>query len=569
MSYLTMSDLQRGADASGDLVSLGQAAPSWTGAWGAQPTATPSPVTASQPPAQQPGIATARGYVPITDPKLVAWITNPDATAQAEYDALFKSLGTLRDDSRAYGAYFKTLAATVKASSDKLQQTKARYQSIKQQGMGELLGLEILSGQLSDPQALSGFFDSIRKAFSSFDKAVLQPVTHPVNQVLKAFDKNVLQPVAHPIGGVLKQFDKNVLQPVAHPIGSVLNKFDKAVIQPVAHPVGDALHTLDKVALRPVYQPTVKFVGKTISTLDKYVPGWSTLLDFVVPLPIGTILSSAVGSTAGAVLSAARGGTLLTGIGLPDSGLVRLGSNVLGVATQHADQVFKTANEIVSPVQIPLKVAGDFAQTFPLTLTKGTHTFISTKGSLLQKLEATGVEALSGFALAVSLAATVVSFGTVGPAMLNALTALNLALTALKTGVDVLRTAQAAQALKEAARKAREAAAAQIAKIQAEEAAYEAQIAQLEAQIKAIKDEAARLRALKKKAPTASGGGVFGGDSGAGPIAQMAQQVGVSQTTLILGSLAAVGGVIVLLGVVRQMKSSDEDELTEPFDEGA
>jgi hypothetical protein len=582
------------------------------------------------------------------------------AQAQTEAQQLADALAALRDDSSALSAYFKSLEIAVAASRSKLAKAKATYQSLKQQGMGELLRLERESGSLADPQSLSGFFDSLRKSFSNFDKNVLQKVTHPIGNVLHQFDKSVIQPVAHPIGGVLKQFDKAVIQPVAHPIGAALNKLDKA-------------------ALRPVYQPVAKGVMKANAFLDKYVPGWTVALNMFVPG--GGLLVSAF---SGAMEVA--GGIPVVGVVLPQ--LIQGGLTVAGHAAQfgistasgqggawnllpNAEQsalgravsfgqvtIGGVAQPIVTQALGTTQAVVGIANALPFTVAKMTAVYLSTKGNVLLKLEATGIEALSEVNLVLQAAALIVTFGTAAPGLAAASAASMAAVAAMKTtlqvqmaggkwtasdiatvgfdaaialagglgaggigpgaglisplaapvekalqiqeaggkwtamdiasvGFDVaaaagniafqavpaLKDAQAAwavvrttlstmknagvsvanalelrQQLRSAADKHKRLAEIEIARIRAEEAAYEAEVAKMEGQIAAIRQQRVRVLALKSKAPRPdTDGSVIGG---------LAEQVGVSETTLILGGLVAVGGVVLVLALA----TNDEGE---------
>lgn len=458
----------------------------------------------------QPGQAT----VALTDPKLVAWAVDPNTMAQREAIELYQSIEVLRDDTRATAAYLKSIQSIVDKRRSELQRLRAQAESAARSGMGEVIDLEQTYGVLVDPDSMSGILDGARKAFKKIDKAVLKPVTQPIKDAGRAFDKAVIQPVAKPVDSALKAVDKAVIRPWSQPLNEGLKKVEKYTIRPAA-----------------------KEAAKGVAVLDKYVPGWMTLLDFVAPLPLGTII--------GGIVRAGKGGNLVSAVlssALPGSSLLSSGP------VKVADQVAKHAVELAEPVTAIVTSTGPGGGpgNFGWTISKGTHTFMKTKGSFMEKLQATTVEALSGFSLVVQLAAFVGSAGTLGPAIMAAnaaaFAAMSASLTALQSGVSVLKAKQAADALKKQAKAAKRAADAELQRIAAEEAAFLAEIARTKAQIAELRRKRAELEAAKRrKASQAS----------MNPIAKTAQSLGVSEMTLVAGGLALIGGVIVVTAVIR------------------
>ena len=465
------------------------------------PTPTAVAPAASQAELPQPGDSLTEAQVKqySTDPRLLTvalWAQNPDEAAKLEATALMTALESLKGEAVPLAKELQKITQTVAAKRASVQRMRAEIAALSRQGMGEILALERETGVWVDP-FMSGIMSSIRKGFKDIDKAAIRPWSQPLHEGLKEADRALIRPWSKPLHAGLKQLDRWVIRPWSVPLNTALKKIDKYTIRPAA-----------------------REVGKGIAVLDKFVPGWTMVLDFVMPIPLGTIL----GALAGKSLVSTIAGRMF-----PGSELI---GNLAKVGDQSLNQAFMSAKSFTTP--------GTLGGTMPLTLAKGTHTFIKTKGPFLTKLRATATEAVQGFALVLTIAVTVASFGTATPAMLAALSALQALNAGLQSGINVLNANEAAQALKKQARLIRAAGNAELAKIEEEERQTLAEIAKLKANIEAIKRQ--RMKVVKPSLAPSSRGDV---------VAQTAESLGVSETTMIVGGLALIGGVVLIVSLTE------------------
>lgn len=441
------------------------------------------------------------------DPRLrtvYAWAVNPDKTAEAEANSLLQSFEEIKNETVPLAQDLQRIRQEKTARLAAIQRMRAEIEALTRRGMGELIDLEHLSGVPQDP-FMAGFMDSARKALKSIDKAVIQPISKPIDKGLKAVDKAVIRPWSQPLNEALKVVDRAIIRPWSSPLNAALKKFDKYTV-------------------RPVGKAAVKGMG----ILDKFVPGWTMLLDLVMPLPIGTILQAIAGK---GVVSLAAGA-----IGIP-------GQSLLGGIASFGDKVAGDAFNSAASIS-----SSSLGKAFPLTIAKGTDTFIKTKGPFLTKLRATATEALQGATLVLALAATVVTAGAATPAivaMQGAIAGLSLVVTSMQAGLTVLTAQEAAQAVKKQAREIRAGAQAELQKIAEEEAKYKAEIAKIKAQIAAIQAEKARVAAQRRKAAQDA--------IRVSPVTRVARQVGVSnEVVLVAGGLAAIAGVMVVASLLKE-----------------
>jgi uncharacterized protein YlxW (UPF0749 family) len=425
-----------------------------------------SPIPASTDFAPVPA-ADAQAAKYANDPRLqtvALWARDPNQVAQTEAYGLLYSLQAVKGEAVPLATELQRAQQEIAQKRARISAIKAQISSMSRQGMGDVIALERESGQFADPHQLCGFMDSVRKAFKSVDKGVIRPIAAPI-----------------------KRLESQM------PWDPLLKKIEKYTIRPAA-----------------------REAQRGMAVLDKYVPGWTTLLDFVVPIPIGSILNAAMSSGApggvfSSILNASRGGD-------PFSTL----ANSSGAAT-------KSAFQLAQPITFPL--GGDQLLTrFPMTVAKGTNTFITTDGPFLRKLEATAIEALSGFTLAIGLASTMVT----GGAGLVAVQTLNAILQTLQAGVTVLKAQEAATALKKQARAIRDAAQVEVAKINAEEQQTLAEIARIQASIDDIKR---RRQALARQR---SGSSAQADDADDAPESD-------DQTSLLWAGLAALCGAALII----------------------
>lgn len=436
------------------------------------------------------------------DPRLLTvalWAESPNEAAKLEATALLSALEQLKAEAVPLAQDLQRNRQAKGVAQANLARMRAEIDALSRQGMGEIMALERETGEWVDP-FMAGFMSSVRKALKDVDKAVIRPWSQSLNSALKEVDRAAIRPWSSPLNSALKAVDRAVIRPWSSPLNAALKKFDKYTIRPAA-----------------------REVGKGIVVLDKFVPGWTVLLDFVAPIPLGTILGAIAGKS---VVS-----TVARSFGLPGSGLI---GNLVKVGDEGLQEAFSSAQSIA---------ATPIGRTLPLTIAKGTNTFITTKGPFLTKLRATATEAVSGFALVLTLAGTVVTFGSATPAMLAALGALQALNAGLQSGISVLNAQEAAKELKKQSRLIRDAANAELAKIQAEEQATLAEIARLRANIEEVKRR--RLLLAKQQADQAAARR----RAEAGVVGRTAEELGVSEETLVLGGIAAVGGLILIIAV--------------------
>lgn len=440
------------------------------------------------------------------DPRLntvALWAENPKQVAELEATALMVALDQLKAEAVPLAQELQRIQRAEGTSRANLARMRAEIDALSRQGMGEIMALERETGEWVDP-FMAGFMSSVRKAVSNAVETVKDTVTRPAGEALKEVDRAVIRPWSSPLNSALKEVDRAIIRPWSSPLHTALKKIEKYTIRPAA-----------------------KEVKKGIAILDKYVPGWTTLLDVIMPLPIGTII--------GGLAASAGSGNLISSIVNTIPGL-KTSDAVAGLA-KVGDIAAREAFVLASPVTSPFVT--QLANSFPLTVAKGTHTYLKTKGSFLDKLRATATEAIQGFTLVVQLAAVVATGGALAPAI----AALNVILAGLQAGITVLNAHDAAVALKKHARTIRDAANAELARIQAEETATLAEIARLRANIEEVRRR--RLALAKQQADQAAAQR----RAEAGVVGQVSEELGVSEETLVLGGLAVVGGLILIIAV--------------------
>lgn len=472
------------------LIGLGQLQP---------PQQAPAPVV-NYTPGTAESITDAQANKLLDDPRFATvalWADQPQKVAELEATALMAALEELKAEAVPLARELQRIKQAEDAKRAAIQRMRSEIDALSRQGMGEILALERETGEWIDP-FMAGFLDKARKAVSGATQAVIKPV----KDAAREFDKAAIRPWSQPLHKGLKIAEKATLRPVK----DALREFDKIALRPWTSPIHDVLKKIEKYTVRPA----AKEVKKGIAVLDKYVPGWTTLLDVIAPIPLGTIIGALAKSKAGSLISALAGGVV--------PGM----DKVVGDAFDMARSVTDT------PI----------GRSFPLTVAKGTHTFISTKGPFMTKLRATAVEALSGFTLVVQLAAVVATGGALAPAVM----ALGAMLQGLQAGITVANAHEATQALKKQARAIRSAANLKLAAIEAEERQTLAEIAKIKANIEEIKRRRAALarqaaiRAREAEEPV-------------GPVAQAAESLGVSEEALIVGGLLMIGGVVVIVSM--------------------
>lgn len=343
----------------------------------------------------------------------------------------------------------------------------------------------------------------------------------------------------------------------------------------------------------------VPVVGNVAKTLDKYVPGWTIGLNFILPGGgLLGLLSTAVGVAGkvplvGNVLSAASfvsgGAPAFTGGAFAGpSGLV---TSTFGPVSGGTTGFGPTANLSWAVENTPLKLVN----SFPISTAKVTNIYLTTHGNVLKKVAAASVEALSqiqamftavalvAFApgapalaplvaamsaataalkgsiiaaqsgdpyaaaqAAAAAASAVVGLGGVAggvvagslPALL--IDATQTALTGVKTGITVAQTVSLAKKAKKAGDVAVRDAAVEAAELDRQTAEIQTQIAQLKAR-QAETVTARRTAAAKREVPLA---------------APVARSLGVSQETVVYGGIALA---VLAIGIVIVMSDEDED----------
>lgn len=409
------------------------------------------------------------------------WLLDPVKAPEAETVALSLALTDLRDVSNEFVASIKPATDAAAQWRTRIAEKRQRLAAASRAGMGEVALLRRLTGE--DYADLSGPFSKISKSL----RRAVSSVTKPIEKIGKEIDQAVFKPVADavfkPVGEVIGEAGRAIDSALFKPIKETAHAFEKAAIRPVTsskifeQTIKDPLKKVEKYTIRP----TGEHVAKGIQFLDKYVPGWATVLDFVVPLPF---ISTIVGQLGKMVVS----GNVVEKL------VPTWASTPAGVTS---NELVRAASELALPVTEPITTSVTSIVSHPLaqfhfTISKGTDTFIRTKGDLLAKLQATAIEALNGFALAVTLAGFVAAPG------LAALQALNVVMTSLQAGVTVLTAWQAARVMKEQANDLRRAAAAEVARLAAEDAALEAEIRRMEAELARIRREREALLARQR-----------------------------------------------------------------------
>lgn len=244
----------------------------------------------------------------------------------------------------------------------------------------------------------------------------------------------------------------------------------------------------------------IRETTRVTNQLDKYVPGWSTLIDVVAPsIPVFAPLALAVkaisslplvGKVAGGVVQNVIPGA---GVGGPST---IFGGTAVGGAAGSGVQTFTTNSGffnlptdtfVAKPIQDGAVQFAKLGSPVKFTVSKIALTAATTKGTLLQKLEAAGLEALAAVSMVVMLGCTVATGGLATPVCAAA----NVALAALKTGITLAKTYEAARQAKRAADQAKQRAAMEAAALEEEER-------RIRAEIEAIQAEKARIAALQR-----------------------------------------------------------------------
>jgi len=467
--------------------------------------------------------------VPVTA-QAVPWLEDPKRAAEIEAYSLLSVLKTLDKETKKVRKEFGRKATRLGRARRSLAAEKARLakmRAVLSAGMSDYAGIDV---------QMEGMFSSARKglkkAVGKVEKSVIRPVMAPIKRPLKKFEKEVIRPAAE---FAIKEPSRQVKKHAWTPVREVAHKLEKYTIRPGAKPIKRPLKKFERYTLRP----GAKHARKGIVILDKYVPGWTTLLDFVVPIPIGTIIGKL------GLLMKTSGNLIVK------HATTQVTKEVYGQASAHLwnnamKLAARTTMEVGKSVQV---VGGSQIVKIPLTVSKGTDTYLRTEGPLLDKITAVGIEALQGFTLVAQVAAALVS----GGASVAAAQALNVAVKALKAGISVLKTYQAARVLKKQAKLISRAAAAEIARIEAEHKKTMAEIAELERQIEEMKKATAAIKMpvmtplpIAMPVPTPQPVPVAQPRRPSSAVGAIARRLDVSPMVVVAGGAMLVGGVVLI-----------------------
>lgn len=182
---------------------------------------------------------------------------------------------------------------------------------------------------------------------------------------------------------------------------------------------------------------SLKETAKVVATLDRYVPGWSVLIDMVAPsIPILAPLALAikalpvVGGPAGKIVGTIIGGSP-GGIGVPTF----YGGGATGpqvIPGFGADIVLKPVTDAVVEI---VKIGSPIK----FTVMKVTARGIMTKGDLLTKLTAAANEALNALNLYATIGCLVVAAATTAGTAAPACAVLSTAIAVQVLRLDALR----------------------------------------------------------------------------------------------------------------------------------
>lgn len=236
-----------------------------------------------------------------------------------------------------------------------------------------------------------------------------------------------------------------------------------ALLRKNATPQGDLL---DKI---------VGNVAQVTGTLDRFLPGWSVLLNGVAPLlPIAPLLStiiSSVGSIGGGSPITQLASSVLSSAAKP---LVTPGGQPVQIAPEAQRELARGLTDSLASVA---QDGADALAPLRASVAKLVATYDQQRGDLLTKLEATGREALSQATLAVSVAAIVATGGAAAVALQIA----NAALLAARAGLTVADATRAAKAFRELEQAARDQANRELAALAEEERLLADELARLKA----------------------------------------------------------------------------------------
>lgn len=403
------------------------------------------------------------------DQQLIPWEEDPTAAARGESLALLTTLEELRYEARVFNGTVGPIRDQIEARRAVINQIRQVIAAHKPTG---------LSGYIDVDIGLSGFSSSFKKLTRSI-KDVTQDVSKSLSNALKSIDKATFRKV----GDELEEAG----------VRDFLRKIEKYTIRPGGQEVAKA----------------AKEVRKGMQILDKYVPGWTVLVNFIVPIPgLSLLLSAASGSlVSGEILTLLAPGFVATPLG------------------SFVNETVKFAAQIAAPVTTPIAqllasgtTLNQFVSQFPFTIAKGTDVYIRTDGPFQKKLLAVTEEALNELALAVSIAsfgataaataASTAAAAAVGSASAAATSAaaastaasvaiLSNSLQVIKAGITFIKAYEAAKEVKKAAKKYQQDGLAVIQALEAEEAAARAELEALRQQIEQINAERAKLAAIQ------------------------------------------------------------------------
>jgi len=255
---------------------------------------------------------------------------------------------------------------------------------------------------------------------------------------------------------------------------------------------------------------TLSQVGGVVASLDRYVPGWTFLLEAATPvLPFAPALQALLASlpvVGGALSTVQQALPLVGGKGFTGSAPLGFSQASTGLTAQMGAELHTATAAGVSPltgeqlladyvpgsllqapglVQASQALVNVSAAASPIkfTLTKSAAQAAQAGDGVLSALERVGTDLLDAYAFGVSLVATFLTAG----ADLALVAAVQAALAALKVSISLAKTIDAANAMKRAADRAKKAAQASAAKDAADERALEDELARIRARIAGFK----------------------------------------------------------------------------------
>jgi len=431
------------------------------------------------------GQETPEQVVPLKN-KLVPWVAAPEASAQLEAELLQKSLDELNKATQDTYSELERIKSGFQQSEMRLAQAReglARERGAVDPSAPLEIPLDLFSEEsrlILTKSGLSGWGSKFKDALHKVEQYTIRPA----------------------VEATIKKPAEWTKEEVWEPTREVGKEFEKAFLRPIGEPLQIPLHKLEKYTLRP----GLKHVATGTAILDQYVPGWTVLLDFVIPIPIGIgqILGnlSLVMQQLVTVSPAARAAARETIVGTATVGVVTAAQDLARPIVMKSAGVVEWASGIKLIRMV---------EPFPLTMAKGTKTYIETQGPIYQKLIAVSVEIAQGIVLTIGVATMVMTFGMASPGMMAlqaALGALNATLVPLlKSGVNMVQAWQAAQIIRGKAREIAKLAAIEIDRINRELEKTLAEIAMAKAEYKLIEkqwaEERARIAEQQKEMDTA------------------------------------------------------------------